>query len=128
MYCKESWWRLANEKNLKPQAHKLTVEEQSRGGKKSVEARRKKKLLKECMEKLLQLPVSDKKIYKKLENMGIPSEDIDNQYRITVALFLKAASGDVAAYREIRDVMGEKDDELDKVDEILNEVDNIAVE
>lgn len=36
-----------NEQNLIPQAHELTVEEASKGGKASVEARRRKKKLKE---------------------------------------------------------------------------------
>lgn len=38
---------MANKKNLIPQAHELTVEEASKGGKASVEARRRKKELKE---------------------------------------------------------------------------------
>ena len=38
---------MANTKNLKPGAHKLTVEEQSMGGKKSAEKRRENKLIRE---------------------------------------------------------------------------------
>lgn len=38
---------MANKQNLIPQAHELTVEEASKGGKASVEARRRKKELKE---------------------------------------------------------------------------------
>jgi len=38
---------MANEQNLIPGFHTLTVEEQSRGGKKSAEARREKKLIRE---------------------------------------------------------------------------------
>lgn len=45
---------MANNENLIPQAHKLTVEEASRGGKKSVEVRRKKKTLREDLEFLLE--------------------------------------------------------------------------
>lgn len=40
---------MPNKNNLIPGAHKLTVEEQSRGGKASVKSRRKKKLLKEII-------------------------------------------------------------------------------
>lgn len=128
---------MANEENLKKgnpetqfRSGREAVENGKKGGIKSGEARRGKKLLKECMEKLLQMPVSDKKEYKKLENIGIPSEEIDNRYRITVALFLKAASGDVTAYREIRDITGEneRDNEMEKVDQIIDEVDKLAAE
>lgn len=38
---------MPNIENLVPQAHVLTVEEQSKGGKKSAEARKEKKLFKE---------------------------------------------------------------------------------
>lgn len=41
---------MANEQNLIPQAHELTVEEASKGGKRSGEARRRKKLMREAFE------------------------------------------------------------------------------
>ena len=127
---------MANEENLKKgketqfQSGEKAARNGQKGGIKSGEVRRRKKLLKECMENLLQMPVSDKKIYKKLESMGVAPEDIDNRYQITVALFLKAASGDVSAYKEIRDLMGEneKDNKLGKIDEFLEGINDVAVE
>ena len=97
-----------NTKNLIPQAHKLTVEDQSAGGKASAESRRKKKLLKDCMMDLLDLPVKSTKFYNKLSRMGINPEDIDNRSLLTVSLFVKAVEcGDVAAFKEIRSLIGE---------------------
>lgn len=99
---------MANEKNLIPQAHILTVEEQSKGGKESVESRRKKKLLKDCMIDLLELPVADRRKWNKLSKMGIDPKDIDNRSLLTVSLFMKAVEcGDVAAFKEIRNLIGE---------------------
>ena len=52
---------MGNEKNLIPQAHKLTVAEQSAGGKASGEARREKKRLKELAQMILDEEITDKR-------------------------------------------------------------------
>ena len=44
---------MANSKNLKPQAHKLTVEDQSKGGKKSGEKRRERADLRKMVNDML---------------------------------------------------------------------------
>jgi len=81
---------------------------QSKGGKKSGESRRKKKLLKDCMIDLLELPVTNTKTWNKLSRMGIDPKDIDNRSLLTVSLFMKAVEcGDVAAFKEIRNLIGE---------------------
>ncbi len=79
---------MANIDNLIPGGHKLTLEEQSAGGKASVEARRKRKSLKE--ELLLML------------------EDEEVQKSVTVALINQAQNGNVKAYEMIRDTIEEK--------------------
>lgn len=99
---------MANEKNLKPQAHKLTLEEQSRAGKASGESRRKRKAMREQLELLLKLPLKDKKIKKQLEEMGIEENDINNQMALTVALYQSALQKNTKAYEIIRDTLGEK--------------------
>ena len=105
---------MANEKNLKP-IKSLSKEEAkrrgSKGGKKSVESRRKKKLLKDCMIDLLDLPVSDINASAKLVHMGFDVKNIDNRALLTTALFLKGASGDVAAFKEIKELIGEQKQE-----------------
>ena len=79
---------MANIENLIPGGHKLTLEEQSMGGKASVEARRKRKSLKE--ELLLML------------------EDEEVQKSVTIALINQAQKGNVKAYETIRDTIEEK--------------------
>lgn len=79
---------MANEQNLIPQAHKLTVEEQSRGGIASGEARRARKTLREELIMLLEIN--------------------DNNRKISTAILEKALAGDIAAFTTIRDTIGEK--------------------
>ena len=100
---------MANEKNLKPVRTKSEARARgSKGGKKSGESRRKKKLLKDCMIDLLELPVTNTKTWNKLSRMGIDPNDIDNRSLLTVSLFMKAVEcGDVAAFKEIRNLIGE---------------------
>lgn len=108
---------MANEKNLKPQSKRTKSEQREiakKGGKKSGEARRRKRLLKDCMNDLLDLPVNDTKKWNKLSRMGIDAENIDNRALLTASLFMKAVEcGDVAAFKEIRDLIGEKGDSVD---------------
>lgn len=115
---------MANEKNLIPQAHVLTVEEQSAGGKKSGESRRARKLLKDCMLDLLDLGVTNRKDWNKLSRLGIDPKDIDNRALLTAALFTRAVKfGDVQAFREIKELIGEnKADDLSKLDEVLDKI------
>ena len=98
---------MANEQNLKPQAHISTVEEQSKGGAASGEARRAKKTLRELVELFGELGVNadTRKIMKKL---GIPEELWTRKMQPVVALFSKANKGDVGAFNAIRDIIGEK--------------------
>lgn len=85
-----------NPENLIPQAHRLTVEEQSRGGRASGEARRERRRLKEHLEVALE------------KDTDFDGEVMTNAEAITVALIRKAKSGDVRAYQTIRDGLGEK--------------------
>jgi hypothetical protein len=77
---------MANEQNLRPGSHKLTVEEQSRGGKRSAEVRRERKLIKDRI----------------LERMGETDWDtmIDN--------LIARAQEDTKSFETLRDTIGEK--------------------
>ena len=79
---------MANEQNLRPCEYKLSREEAKKGGKKSAEARRARKTLKETLLMML--------------------EEGDTQNNITLALLDKALKGDTKAYEVIRDTVGEK--------------------
>ena len=118
---------MGNEQNLIPGAHKLTAEEQSLGGRRSGEAKRTNKLLKECMEKILSLEVQEPKKRKILTDLGIENEEVNNKVLLVAALFNKVVyTGDVAAFKEIRNLIGEDDtkteDTLAKLDKVLMEI------
>lgn len=105
---------MANEKNLIPYSKRSANEAREngrKGGIASGESRRRRKLLKDSMNALLELPVSSTKEYNALIKMGIGIEDIDNSQLIVLALFNKAKSGDVAAIKELRNLIGEDSSE-----------------
>ncbi len=89
---------MANEKNLIPQAHTLTVEEASKGGKKSGEVRRAKRTFREMMEQYGELP--DKL-----------NPDMTNDEAVIIAQYKIAkdhkATGSTKAAEFIRDTKGE---------------------
>mgnify|MGYP006864440722 CR=1 FL=1 len=89
---------MANEQNLIPGAHTLTVEEASKGGKRSGEVRRQKKTFRELME-----------LYGSMPDPEAPDRTNDeavvvNQYKL--AKSDKPGSTQAATY--IRDTKGEK--------------------
>lgn len=101
---------MPNEKNLIPNRERTPSERRrnaKKAGKASGESRRKRKALKDSMNYLLSLPIKDQKEVKRLEALGIPEEEIDNSQLIVLALFLRAKTGDVAAIKELRNLIGE---------------------
>lgn len=105
--------------NLKPiKKGELSSEEAkargSKGGIASVEARKKKKKLRELCEMFGELPVYSDKAKNMMEQMGISPEDMTNKMAAVIGVFKKAAAGDVQAFNAIRDITGEKPkDEVD---------------
>ena len=99
--------------NLKPVRSKSEARKRGiAGGKKSGEARRKKKLLKECLDELLQ---------REWENRN--GEKMAGSEAISIAVFKKALAGDLKAYELVRDTAGQKP--IDKV--MLAEVDQTTI-
>ena len=90
---------MANPQNLKPQAHVLTVEEASKGGKASAESRAARKTFREGLLLLLNEPMKDK-----AGNVT----DKTTQDVVIAALVKRAVSGDTRAFEMIRDTIGEK--------------------
>lgn len=91
---------MANEQNLlKPED--LTPSQRranaSKAGKASGEARRKKKLLRECLEIILEK-----------EMKGKNGETITGAEALTTKLFAEAMKGNVKAFEVIRDTAGQK--------------------
>ena len=85
---------MANLENLKPQAHVLTVEEQSKGGKASVKARRQRKTLAQIGDMIGNLDIKSEKNRAILREAGISDEDMINDVGMIFRLNLKAQNGD----------------------------------
>lgn len=91
-----------NEQNLKPQAHKLTVEEASKGGRNSGKARRQKKALNEVIAQITQMQF-DNGEYKDLDDFECIQDlakkgvSLSVAQRIAYELLIKAVKGDLRA-------------------------------
>lgn len=100
---------MANEQNLKPVRSKSEARERGKkGGKKSAESRREKKLLRECLEALLER-----------EMAGDDGEKVTGAEAMAVTAFRMALDGDLGAWTLVRDTVGQKP--VDKV--MVSEVD-----
>ncbi len=98
---------MANEQNLIP-INKRTKSEQreyqSKGGKKSGEVRRKKKLMKETMNMLLSLDLPESEGKEKLKQMGIEDEDLNVQTAILAQQTQRAMNGNLDSAKFVKDV------------------------
>ena len=131
---------MANEQNLIPQAHTLTVEEQSQGGQKSGEARRRKRSMREACELILAMSIESQEAAKLMDIEDIQSFAEANGKNITVqdAMILKQAQlalmGSHRSFELIRDTAGEKpkervetnSDTLEKLDEVLKNIGGVV--
>ena len=97
---------------------------QSSGGVASCEARRRRKALKETMEELLAMPVTDRRRLNKAVKLGFKSSDADNSTLVVIALWDKAIKGDVAAIKELRDMIDETSSETGMLEELINSLRN----
>lgn len=92
---------MPNEQNLIPQAHKLTVDEASKGGKASGAARRERKAFREAMLAVLAEPLTDKAGNPHPSGMNV-------QEAMIRGVIKRAINGDPRALAVIRDTIGEK--------------------
>lgn len=79
-----------------------------KGGLASVEAKRRKKTMREALELLMYKTELNEQTKQMLEAEGISEEDFNHQMVITRSLIAKAESGDVQAYNAICAMIGEK--------------------
>ena len=98
---------MANEQNLVPQAHKLTVEEASRGGKASGLARAKKRDIRELAKTLGGMRVTNAKKLAIMKAAGIEDDDMINDMAMLFGLEAKAQNGDTAAAKLLMELRGE---------------------
>ena len=107
-----------NLKTLVPNSERTAEQLQEMGKKGGIEsgkAKRKKKTLKDNLTALLDADLTDAEIRRRLEHKGYTNE-ISNSIAISISLLQKALNGDVRAYEVIRDTIGEKPTEYNKVD------------
>lgn len=101
---------MANSKNLLDNSAWTPEERKARAvkaAKASVEARKKKKQMKDAFDILLKKkPTLEQQA--KLMKMGIDPVDVDNQMVIAVSMLQQAIGGNVKAAEFIRDTIGEK--------------------
>lgn len=93
--------------NLIPITKENAVERGRAGGIKAAQTRAKRKKIKDCLTAILELPV-DERNKQKLSELGIQEDDMSNQMLLSVAIFQKAARGDVRAAEYIRDITGQQ--------------------
>lgn len=99
---------MPNEKNLIPFTERTESEQraiQSKGGKASGAARRRKRDMAKAMKLLLDMPaVPGADAY--LQQFGFAEADMTNQMALLSAVFMKAMNGDVRAAEFVRDTAG----------------------
>ena len=66
--------------------------------------------LKNSLKRLLDLPASDER----LRDLGLPPQEIDNYMLVAMAVFQKAAAGDIKFVQELRHIIGDNETDLDR--------------
>lgn len=123
---------MAKESNLKPLSTERAREIGKKGGQAYARNVRKRKALKEQMELLLTLPLTDERAKKQFESMGIDAENMDNQMAMVVKTYAQALKGNINAVNVIREIIGERvvevnvnnniDDKVKELDRLLDSV------
>lgn len=112
-----------NEKNLRVLTSEEAREIGAKGGRKSVESRRKQKTLRETLNLMLEKCATDPKYREMVIESGLKRNNISNKDIIVAAMLLKAADGDTKAFELIRDTIGEKPAEEINLNNIEIEID-----
>ena len=123
---------MANENNLIPQAHILTVDEASKGGQNSVKARLEKKTIQKILADLLDGQIKDSPQFAKLASkMGVESDKSVKDIITMVCLLNSVKSGNLGDLERLSKLLGEDKqnenaDVLAKLDKVIGEVDKLA--
>lgn len=122
---------MANIDNLIPQAHELTLEEQSAGGKASGEARRQKKSLREKAKLLMSLSIQDQEELLKAQKLGLNTEEVDIEMMNLIHMLniiKKENFNSVGAFNSLKDLTEEQDNNKETPQVQINIVDNSNLE
>ena len=105
---------MANEQNLIPQAHILTVEEQSKGGQKSAQVRREKKTVQKILNDFLEQDVSESQQFNKLaKKIGIEGDKSIKDLFTIVCLMNTIKKGDLSDLERLSKLLGEQTEVAD---------------
>ena len=100
---------MANKENLIPQAHVLTVEEQSKGGKKSVEVRRQKKTVQKILNDFLSTAAKDSPQVSKLAaKMGLQDDGSIKDLFTIVCTLNTLKGGNLSDLERLSKLLGEQ--------------------
>ena len=100
---------MANKENLIPQAHVLTVEEQSKGGKKSVEVRRQKKTVQKILNDFLSTAAKDSPQVSKLAaKMGLQDDGSLKDLFTIVCTLNTLKDGNLSDLERLSKLLGEQ--------------------
>lgn len=106
---------MANEQNLRPGEYRLTLEEQKKGGRASVEARRRKKTLRELAE-AFGGATAPEDVRAKLNDAGLAKKKkLTNDEAMLLAQIGKALGGDVKSATFLAEIRGEKIQRIEQV-------------
>jgi len=97
---------MANEQNLVPQAHVLTVEEASKGGKASGLARKQKRTMREIAEAIGNMELKNPKLLASMHEAGF-EDPITNDDAAFFGLIRKAMTGDPSAMKLLAEMRGQ---------------------
>lgn len=82
---------------MRPSEYKLSQEEAKKGGRHSVETRRRKAGMAELARQIAAAPIQSQKTRMQLEQMGISDEDMNNGAMVVAGVFQGAVKGDIKA-------------------------------
>ena len=100
---------MANKENLIPQAHVLTVEEQSKGGKKSVEVLRQKKTVQKILNDFLSTAAKDSPQVSKLAaKMGLQDDGSIKDLFTIVCTLNTLKDGNLSDLERLSKLLGEQ--------------------
>lgn len=95
---------------------------QSKGGKRSAEVQKERRKMKEQAEMILASKSTQKGTKKLAKELGISEDEIDNQLVMITGVIKKAMKGDVNAFNSIRELVGEKVQEVKVTSDVDSKV------
>lgn len=99
---------MANEQNLIPQAHKLTVEEQSKGGKARAQKRKEQKAIQDILNEYLKQPANkNANIAKLAEKAGLKKSDSIKDVFAVACLLNTLKKGTLDDLEKLSKLLGE---------------------